>query len=111
YRLLAWISVQRLRRVGVPAAGVWQQRLSGLAERMRVSKPVVLLESCLTDTPVLVGVFRPVILAPLGLLAGLPTQQVELILMHKLAHIRRHDYLVNLAQSLIEGLLFYHPAV
>jgi len=72
---------------------------------------VVLLESCLTDTPVLVGVFRPVILAPLGLLAGLPTQQVELILMHELAHIRRHDYLVNLAQSLIEGLLFYHPAV
>ena len=58
-----------------------------------------------------IGFLRPVILAPVGLLSGLRTDQVEAILLHELAHIRRSDYLVNLLQSLVEGLLFYHPAV
>ena len=48
---------------------------------------------------------------PVGLLAGLPTAQVEAILAHELAHIRRQDYIVNLVQTFVEGLLFYHPAV
>ena len=48
---------------------------------------------------------------PVGLLAGLPAGQVEAILLHELAHIRRHDYLVNLMQIVVEGLVFYHPAV
>jgi GWxTD domain-containing protein len=58
-----------------------------------------------------VGHFRPLILLPVGLLAGLSPGQVEAILLHELAHIRRHDYLVNLMQRLAEGLFFYHPAV
>jgi GWxTD domain-containing protein len=52
-----------------------------------------------------------VILVPAGLLAGLPAAQMEAILLHELAHIRRCDYLVNLLQRAVEGLLFYHPAV
>jgi GWxTD domain-containing protein len=52
-----------------------------------------------------------VILVPAGLLTGLSSEQLEAILVHELAHIRRHDYLVNLGQILAEGLLFYHPAV
>lgn len=51
------------------------------------------------------------ILLPVGALAGLPPQQLEAIIAHELAHIRRHDYLVNLLQAVIEALLFYHPAV
>ena len=58
-----------------------------------------------------IGYVRPVILMPVGLLAGLPAGQVESILLHELAHIRRHDYLVNLMQIVVEGLVFYHPAV
>jgi GWxTD domain-containing protein len=54
---------------------------------------------------------RPVILMPVGLLAGLPAGQIESILLHELAHIRRYDYLVNLLQTFVEGFLFYHPAV
>ena len=54
---------------------------------------------------------RPAILIPAGLLTGLPPDQVEAILLHELAHIRRHDYAVNVLQTLVEGLLFYHPAV
>ena len=54
---------------------------------------------------------KPVILLPVSALAGLSTTQVEAIMAHELAHIRRHDYLVNLLQTLLETLLFYHPAV
>ena len=59
----------------------------------------------------MIGYVRPVILMPVGLLAGLTAGQVEAILLHELAHIRRHDYLVNLLQIFVEGLVFYHPAV
>jgi beta-lactamase regulating signal transducer with metallopeptidase domain len=52
-----------------------------------------------------------VILFPVGLLAGMPASQVEAILIHELAHIRRRDYLANLLQTVVEGFLFYHPAV
>src|SRR5580658_11016651 len=107
-----WIAARRLRRSGVcRAPGEWQQRLDGLAARLRVSRPAALLESCLADVPVVIGYARPVILMPVGLLAGLPVAQVEAILIHELAHIRRQDYLVNLMQTFVEGLLFYHPAV
>ncbi len=59
----------------------------------------------------MIGHLRPVILMPVGLLAGLPAGQIELILLHELAHIRRCDYLVNLLQTSVENLLFYHPVV
>ncbi len=112
FALGGWMAARRLRLAGVcRAPGEWQQRLDGLAARLRVSKPAALLESCLADVPVVIGYARPVILMPVGLLAGLPVAQVEAILIHELAHIRRHDYLVNLMQTFVEGLLFYHPAV
>ena len=107
-----WILTRRLRCAGVSAAsGDWQARLDGLCRRLRISKPVVLLESCLVDVPVIMGFLRPVVLVPMGLLAGLAADQLESILIHELAHIRRWDYVVNLLQNLVEGLLFYHPAV
>ncbi len=108
----SWISVCRLRRRGVCcASGHWQQHLARLSARLRLSRPVRLLESCLVEAPMVLGHFRPVILMPLGLLAGLPAGQIEAILLHELAHIRRYDYLVNVLQRWVEGLLFYHPAV
>jgi GWxTD domain-containing protein len=112
WRLSGWFAAQRLRRTGVCVAPEpWPASLAALARRLRLSRPVVLLESSLADAPLTIGVLRPAILMPVGILTGLPTAQVEAILLHELAHIRRFDYLVNLAQSLIEGLLFYHPAV
>jgi GWxTD domain-containing protein len=112
YRLGGWIRVQHYRRVGVCAPPPhWQERLQLLLRRVRCSRAVVLLESTLADTPVTLGFLRPVILMPVGVLAGLPAEQVEAILLHELAHVRRYDYLVNLLQGLVEGLLFYHPAV
>ncbi len=108
----AWIGARRLRRAGVCVPpGIWRARLDQLVRRARISRRVVLLESCLAEVPVVIGYLRPVILLPVGLLAGLPAAQVEALLLHELAHIRRHDYLVNLVQMFVEGLLFYHPAV
>jgi Zn-dependent protease with chaperone function len=89
----------------------WQQRLARLSARLRLSRPVRLLESCLLEIPVVIGHFRPLVLMPVGLLAGLPPNQIEVILLHELAHIRRCDYLVNSLQRLMEGLLFYNPAI
>ena len=107
-----WIWLSRLRRRGVCCAPEhWQKEIERLRARLRVSKPVELLESCLAEVPMVVGHIRPVILMPVGLLAGLPTGQIEAILLHELAHIRRHDYLVNVLQRAAECLLFYHPAV
>ncbi|MEP6961142.1 MAG: M56 family metallopeptidase [Acidobacteriota bacterium] len=112
YRIAGWLAAQRLRRHGVCAApAAWQHQLTQLATRLHLTRPVALIESALTNTPLTIGVFRPVILIPLGILANLPTQQIEAVLLHELAHIRRHDYFINLAQAAIEGALFYHPAV
>jgi GWxTD domain-containing protein len=112
WRLTSWISVQRLRSRGVCCApDYWQKELACFRAHLRLSRPVLLLESCLAEVPMVVGHFRPLILLPVGLLAGLSPGQVEAILLHELAHIRRHDYLVNLMQRLAEGLFFYHPAV
>ena len=107
-----WLAAQRLRRRGtMRAPEEWQERLRALAWRLRLTRPVVLLESCLAETPVLIGFLRPAILIPAGLIAGLTPDQLEAILLHEMAHIRRHDYAVNVMQSLVEGLLFYHPTV
>ncbi len=111
YRFAGWLAAQRLRRRGVcTAPQAWQESIRRLAAQIRLTRPVVLLESALAETPMTIGTWKPVILMPLGLLAGMPADQVEAILLHELAHIRRHDFLVNLLQALVEGLLFYHPA-
>ena len=106
------LSVRRLRSRGVCSPPEqWQKQLACLSARLRLSRPILLLESCLADTPMVVGHLRPLVLMPLGVLTGMPASQVEAILLHELAHVRRHDYLVNSIQRLVEGLLFYHPAV
>jgi GWxTD domain-containing protein len=108
----SWISVFRLRGRGVCCAPEhWQQRLRLLGTQARVARPVQLLESCLVNTPIVLGHLRPLILMPTGLLTGLPVEQIEAILLHELAHIRRYDYAVNAVQRLLEGMLFYHPAM
>jgi GWxTD domain-containing protein len=107
-----FMAVRRLRRHGVCSAPErWQNELARLCVRLRLTRTILLLESSLADAPMVLGHLRPVILMPIGLLTGLPAGQIEAILLHELAHIRRHDYLANVLQRLVEGLLFYHPAV
>jgi GWxTD domain-containing protein len=107
-----WVAARRLRTTGVrPAPAEWQERFAALHTGLRIGRAVTLLESCLAEVPVVIGYLRPMVLLPAGMITGLTGGQVEALLIHELAHIRRHDYLVNLLQSAVEGLLFYHPAV
>jgi HEAT repeat protein/beta-lactamase regulating signal transducer with metallopeptidase domain len=107
-----FVQTRRLRRRKTRPVADWRQEsLVRLARRLRVSRPVVILESALVQAPMAIGWLRPVILFPASALTGLTPDQLEAILAHELAHIRRHDYLVNLIQTVIETLLFYHPAV
>jgi uncharacterized protein (TIGR03435 family) len=108
----SWIVATRMRSMLVrPAPREWQRRLNEIGARLRVSRPVKLIVSAVVQVPTVVGWLRPVVLMPVGALAGLPPEHIEALLAHELAHIRRHDYLVNILQSIAEALLFYHPAV
>lgn len=72
---------------------------------------VRLLQSAGGKVPAVIGWLRPVVLIPTSLISGLTTLELETILAHELAHVRRHDYLINLLQNVVETILFYHPAV
>src|SRR5215510_10089170 len=107
-----WLYTQRLKSYGTrPLEEGWEQTLRRLCDRLRAPRPARLLESALVKVPMVIGWLRPVILLPAGVLTGLTPQQLEAIIAHELAHIRRHDYLINLLQAVVETLLFYHPAV
>lgn len=107
-----WLGVQRLRHVGISPVTLDVVELAErLRSRMKITRPVPLWHSTRVETPVVIGWLKPVILLPPSLVSGLTISQVEAILAHELAHVRRHDYLVNLMQTAIETLLFYHPAV
>ena len=104
--------VQRIRHYGTsPVEGEWQERLEDLQRRLQISQPVLLLESALLKVPVVLGWLKPVILIPAGMLTRLSAAQVESILLHELAHIRRRDYLVNILQHIADTVFFYNPAV
>ena len=107
-----WTYAQRLKRQGIISVVTrWQKRLARLRWKMKVAQPVCLLESALVHVPTTIGWLRPVILLPISALTGLTLGQLEAILAHELAHVRRYDYFFNLFQTVVETLLFYHPAV
>ncbi len=103
--------ISRLRTTGEAAEKAILARAASLADRMGLARPVAVLVSQIADCPSVAGWLRPAILLPAAVLAGMDVEQLDAILAHELAHIRRHDYLVNLLQTVVETLLFYHPAV
>lgn len=101
-----WLQVRRiLRRSTLAPQEVWRFKLASLLEKMAMSRPVRLLQSAWVEVPTVIGCLKPVILVPASAFTGLSPDQVELLLAHELAHIRRHDYLVNTLQNAIEILL------
>ncbi|BDU16809.1 M56 family metallopeptidase [Lysobacter auxotrophicus] len=105
-----WLWIQRLRATPQSSAHrQWQTRLDALAQRFGLRRAVALRIVESLSSPVSAGWWRPVVLVPAGLLTRMPADLIEALLAHELAHVRRHDYLVNLLQNLAEALLFYHP--
>jgi beta-lactamase regulating signal transducer with metallopeptidase domain len=102
--------IQRLCRAPQgPLTATWQARLDVLARRFGMQRPIALRLVDAIASPASVGWWRPVVLLPTALLARMPVELIEALLAHELAHIRRHDYFVNLLQGAVEALLFYHP--
>src|SRR4029453_11390708 len=101
-----WLLAQRLKRSGVPGrAAAWQDTVTRLARGLGITRSVRLLESALGEGPTVIGWLRPVILLPASTLLGLSPVQLEALLVHELAHVRRYDYLVNLLQTVVAPLL------
>jgi soluble lytic murein transglycosylase-like protein len=108
------LGLRTLRRIvasATVASAHWQRQLMRIGQRVRSSQRVQLLVSRHVDAPVVLGWLRPVILMPISAFSALPPLYVEALLAHELGHVRRLDYLVNVVQSCVEALLFYHPAV
>ena len=107
-----WLGVVVAKRIGTTPAPTWLVKLiNELRQRLAVRQAVQCWQSSRVAIPAVVGWLRPVILLPASALTGLSPDQIKMVLAHELAHIRRHDFLVNVFQSLVETLLFYHPAV
>jgi uncharacterized protein (TIGR03435 family) len=105
------IAVRALRRSVCRVDDVLRQRVADLARRMAIRRHVELVTSIRSESPGVIGWLRPLILLPPATLIGLTTIQLDAVLAHELAHVRRHDYAVNIVQMIAETLLFYHPAV
>jgi len=89
----------------------WTDAVSKFSARLKINKAVTLLQSGYIKMPVVIGHLKPVILIPVGLMAALPADQVEAILLHELAHIRRNDYFVNFLQNIAETVFFFNPGL
>jgi beta-lactamase regulating signal transducer with metallopeptidase domain len=82
---------------------------SSTARQMGIRATVGVYLSSLVDVPVTLGFLKPVILLPVAMITHLRTEQIEAILVHELAHIRRKDYLLNLMVTVLELLFFFNP--
>jgi beta-lactamase regulating signal transducer with metallopeptidase domain len=105
---LSWQLVKSAEEIVVPGIA---KIFESVRERLGLRGPIRLLAHARLDSPVVVGWLRPVVLLPVSLITGFTTDQLSAILAHELAHIRRHDFVVNILQRCVESILFYHPAV
>lgn len=104
--------IHRLRYRGIePLDPVWQERLNRLTAQLNLRSKVKLQASNLVKVPAVIGILKPIILLPVGLVNRLEVEEVEAILIHELGHIWRQDFLLNIIQSIIEVLFYFNPAV
>lgn len=104
------ISVLKRNKV-FNAGSFWEDKVEEISQKLRINRSVLILQSGLAKVPMIIGHFKPIILIPLGLLNNLAEKEVEAILSHELAHLKRNDYLVNMLQSFVEIVFFFNPGV
>lgn len=105
---LSWRLVRSAEEILIPGVTAV---FESVRQHLGIRGPIRLRAHALLDTPVVVGWLRPVVLLPISLISGFTPEQLSAILAHELAHIRRHDFVVNILQRCVESILFYHPAV
>jgi beta-lactamase regulating signal transducer with metallopeptidase domain len=107
-----WLMLQHCRRHGICILDeAWQERVNRIGSRLQLKRAVRAYQSAIADVPAAIGWIRPIILLPASVITQLSPAQIEALLAHELAHVSRHDYVVNLLQSCVETLFFYHPGV
>jgi protein involved in polysaccharide export with SLBB domain/beta-lactamase regulating signal transducer with metallopeptidase domain len=112
YQFAGWTIIQRIRRRAEPITETFVLSIFvELLDRIRASNATRLMRTAAVQIPTVIGWLHPVILLPINALTNLTTDQLRGLLAHELAHIRRQDYLVNIAQTVVETFFFYHPAV
>lgn len=89
----------------------WTVKVQASAKELGIRKTVSLVQSAVVKIPVVIGHFKPLVIVPIGMLNHLSPVEAEAVLLHELAHIRRHDYLVNYLQRIAETLLFFNPGL
>jgi len=111
WHLVALAMSQKLRHGGEAPSDEVLSLVRKTAPRLGIRRAVAVRQTIKTAVPVVIGWIKPAMILPASIVTGLAPRELEAVLAHELAHIRRHDYLVNLIQTVVETLLFYHPAV
>jgi beta-lactamase regulating signal transducer with metallopeptidase domain len=112
YHLLGWSRARRLATLGSSAVSTeWQARFEKLCLNLGVRRLVSFMSSSVVKVPCVVGCFKPVILVPVSMFTSLSPSEIEMILVHELAHVRRYDVFVNIMQTAMETLFFFNPAI
>jgi len=110
--IFSFLYTSRLRTTGVSnIQSENMQIFNNIKNNLHVKRTVRFIESTLIKVPVVLGYLKPVVLVPAEILSGMPMNQIEAIVAHELAHIRRNDYIINVIQTIIETVFFFHPAV
>ena len=103
--------LSRLKRLHTFPLPAWEATVATLATRLGLRRTVTLVASALAKAPLVVGHLKPVVVFPVALVSSLPPEHIEAILAHELAHVHRQDYWINILQSVVDSIFFYHPAV
>jgi bla regulator protein BlaR1 len=109
------VDVQQLQQIRkkqvIPIDVLWEKYLQQLTEKLHIPRKVKLMVSQSLQVPVMIGFFKPLILLPMAMVNNMSEDQLEAILLHELAHIKRNDYLLNIFQSIAETILFFNPFI
>lgn len=108
---LSYRYIRKLKKTSKRVSSEWQETLKRISNSLGIKKEVCFLQSDQVSGPLLIGLLKPAVIVPLGMFTHLSLSQVETILIHELYHLKRLDYLVNIMQLFMEGVLFYNPAV
>lgn len=107
-----WVYLQQLSKTAtLPTVTNWTSITDRLRAALSIKAVIQVRESSRIVVPIVIGVVKPVLLLPIGLATSLSIREIEAVLAHELAHVKRHDYAVNLLQSTVEVLYFFHPAL
>ncbi|MEZ5940585.1 MAG: M56 family metallopeptidase [Planctomycetaceae bacterium] len=110
--IFQWVQLRRMATQYVrPLESRWQVLTSHMLDAFEIGRAVQFVESQLADVPCVIGWLKPVVLVPTAVMTNLTPTEVEALLIHELVHIKRRDDVINLAQTVVETLLFYHPVV